>query len=132
MPSLYSRKILVADSDCSLTKIYQYYLKKFGFNTVSVHDGQNLVDAVHNDPLIYLVMMETVLPVLDGYSAARQIKQYDADISIIALTTNVISAAENDKRCFDAYLVKPFSMLSFLNAVKDCSFTGLEKRMSPP
>ncbi len=62
-----------------------------------------------------LIFMDCQMPVMDGFQAAKEIRKFDKDIPIIALTANVL-VAEKDK-CFDSgmndFIAKPITKESF-------------------
>jgi CheY-like chemotaxis protein len=68
-------------------------------------EALNAVKKEHFD----LVIMDIRMPVMDGYEAAKHIKEYDVTIPIIALTASVMQGAFENKESqyFDGYLRKP-------------------------
>jgi PAS domain S-box-containing protein len=117
--------ILLADDSPDNRLLIAAYLKKSGYLLDEVEDGQAAVD--HFMTRAYdAVLMDIQMPVLDGYSAVRKIRQWEAAnergrTPIIALTA---SALEGDVRratevgC-DLHVSKPVKKSTLLKAIAD-------------
>ena len=67
-------KILIVDDDENICELLRLYLEKDGFDTVVANDGEQAVDyAAKYSP--DLILLDIMLPKLDGWSAARYAKQ---------------------------------------------------------
>jgi DNA-binding response OmpR family regulator len=103
-------KILIAEDEKTLNKLISDYLESVGFLTFSVFNGNDAVaGCVSERP--DLVIMDIMLPGLDGIEATRKIRS-ESDIPVIILTAK---AEESDKLLgleigADDYMVKPFSI----------------------
>lgn len=103
------RRVLVVDDELPLARIVGSYLQAEGFAVDLAHDGPTAVQAARDtDP--ELVVLDVMLPGLDGIEACRRIRQF-SDCYIIMLTAR---DEEIDKVVglsvgADDYLVKPFS-----------------------
>jgi signal transduction histidine kinase/ActR/RegA family two-component response regulator len=82
-------------------------------------DGKSAIERCTKDPSIDLVLMDIQLPMIDGYSATRQIKEKRADLPIIAQTANAMS--DDRKKAFDAgcdeYIAKPLDREELTNKI---------------
>jgi PAS domain S-box-containing protein len=101
--------ILVAEDDDSSTKYITLVLKKKGFNVLCVNNGTEAVESCKNNPQIKMVFMDIQMPIMDGYEAAKLIREFDTNVPIIAQTA---FAFESDKEIvlthhFDDYIAKP-------------------------
>ena len=117
--------VLVAEDNPVNRKVIQIMLSRLGVTVSVVHDGQQAVDAVRltglegtsaqlNPP--DLILMDLHMPVMDGYSAAEKIRQFEVDfkrprLPIIALTADAFE--EDRQNCLavgmDDFLTKPIS-----------------------
>ncbi len=106
--------ILVVEDNLLNQKILSFYLKKH-FDIRVTSTGEEALDILRSE-VFDVVLMDLMLPGMDGYEATRQIRQLEKlmykqrKIKIIALTANTL---DNDKeRCLrfgmDGYLSKPF------------------------
>ncbi len=104
-----SRKILIADDEKHILDTVGAYLENAGFQVVTAKDGREALfvfRAEHPDLLILDVMM----PELDGWEAARLIRK-ESDVPIIFLTARVEDADQITglEIGADEYITKPFS-----------------------
>lgn len=102
-------KILVADDELELLNTVRAYLEDSGFQVVTVTNGRDALASVRHDTPD-LVILDLMMPVMDGWEAARQIRRESA-VPIIMLTARVDDA---DKVAglelgADDYVTKPFS-----------------------
>lgn len=114
-------RILLAEDDLNLGKILKPYLEAKNFQ-VSLHtNGQDALMAFQKNEFD-LVVLDVMMPVMDGFTAAENIRKTDKKIPIIFLTAKSL---EDDKlKGFnigaDDYITKPFNMellLARINAV---------------
>jgi len=100
-------RILVVDDERTIRDVVEQYLKREGYETVGVGDGEAAVEAATDADLVILDLM---LPKLDGLEVCRQIRA-EREVPIIMLTSK---SEEIDKLLglgmgADDYLTKPFS-----------------------
>ena len=104
-----SLKILIAEDDDTSSKLISIYVQKFGNGIITVKSGTEAVKACRDNPDIDLVLMDIQMPELNGYEATRQIRQFNAEVIIIAITAFAL-AGDREKAmgagCND-YISKP-------------------------
>jgi two-component system alkaline phosphatase synthesis response regulator PhoP len=111
-------KILVVDDEPSITKSIQYSLEKEGYQVIVAHTGPDGVElAKQHKP--NLVILDVMLPDLDGYEVCRMIRA-EMPVPIIMLTAK---GEEIDKVVgleigADEYVTKPFSLRELQARVK--------------
>ncbi|MCX9155477.1 ATP-binding protein [Niveibacterium sp. 24ML] len=117
-----SLHILVVEDSPTNAKVIETMLQRRGYRVSMVENGLRAVEAIAADTSFDLVLMDCEMPVLDGISATRRIREREqaaglASVPIIALTANAFE--EHRHKCFEAgmndFLVKPI-VLSALNA----------------
>ena len=116
------RSVLVAEDNDMNRQLASILLTRMGWRVGLAGDGQQALAALAAGPYD-LVLMDCMMPVMDGYEACRRLRRLEAAsgaprTTVVALTA---SAIEGDRqRCLDAgmddYLSKPFSAEQF-NAV---------------
>ena len=79
-------KILVAEDDIPSEKLISIAVKKYSNSTLKVGTGVEAVEACRNNTDIDLVLMDIQMPLMNGYEATRQIRQFNKDVIIIAQT----------------------------------------------
>lgn len=112
-------RILVVEDDPIIRQTVEYALKRAGFEAQSVADGLaglDLAQRIKPD----LVLLDLMLPGMDGYLVAEELRRTDTDVAIIMVTA---LDQERDKvRGLDAgaddYMTKPFSMEELLARVR--------------
>jgi FOG: CheY-like receiver len=105
-------KVILVVEDVDTNKLFfDAALRKTNAKIIWAMDGQEAVDLFKANK-IDLVLMDLQLPVKDGYTATREIKQINQDVPIIAQTAHVMSGEK--EKCLDAgcsdYLSKPIRL----------------------
>ncbi len=109
--ALQGRTVLLVDDDMRNTFALSKLLKKRGLNVVIADNGQMALEKLAQEKSVELVIMDIMMPVMDGYQAMREIRARKAwqRLPIIALTARAMP--EEQERCMEAgandYLVKP-------------------------
>ena len=104
--------ILVADDELRMRKLVKDFLKQKNYHIIEAEDGEQALNKFgENQNKINLVILDVMMPKLDGWSVLRQIRQMDKNVPIIMLTAR----AEEQDELFgfelgvDEYITKPFS-----------------------
>ena len=103
-------KILVVDDESRMRKLVHDFLAKQGFAVMEAENGEEAVDIFFSDKKIDLIILDVMMPKMDGWQVCREIRQY-SQVPIIMLT------AKSDERDellgfelgVDEYISKPFS-----------------------
>ena len=112
-------KLLVVEDDPNLGTILTEYLSVKGFETRLCRDGQEGYDAFTSD-VFSLCVLDIMMPVKDGFTLAKEIRQTDKNIPIIFLTAKSMKqdTIEGFRIGADDYITKPFSMEELLMRIK--------------
>ncbi|PID95222.1 MAG: DNA-binding response regulator [Bacteroidetes bacterium] len=104
-------RILLAEDDPNLGQILQSYLKAKGFPVQLCENGKEALTAFKEEDFDFCVL-DVMMPVMDGFSVAEEIRKTDKHTPILFLTAK--SMQEDKLKGFevggDDYLTKPFSM----------------------
>ena len=103
-------KVLLADDESRMRKLVKDFLSKKDILVLEAEDGEQACDIFFNDKDIALLILDVMMPKMDGWQVVREIRQY-SKIPIIMLT------AKSDERDellgfdlgVDEYITKPFS-----------------------
>ncbi|MEG1459566.1 MAG: response regulator transcription factor, partial [Acetivibrio sp.] len=103
-------KILVVDDESRMRKLVKDFLTRNNYDVVEAADGEAALDAFYEDKKIALILLDVMMPKLDGWQVCREIRRL-SKIPIIMLT------AKSDERDellgfelgVDEYISKPFS-----------------------
>lgn len=111
--------ILVVEDDPIIRTTVEYALKRAGFEVLAAEDGTSGLEAAlarHPD----LILLDLMLPGIDGYRFAEQVRQADPDVAIIMVTA--LDQPRDKVRGLDAgaddYVTKPFSMDELLARIR--------------
>ncbi len=103
-------KILVVDDEERMRKLVRDFLVKSGYLVIEASNGKEACDIFSSNKDISLVIMDVMMPVMDGYDASREIRA-SSDIPIIMVTAK--STEMDELRGFeigiDEYITKPFN-----------------------
>ena len=114
-------KILVVDDDLAINELIKVNLELAGYSVLSALDG-NKGYALCKQESPDLIVLDVMMPEVDGYTVAKRIRENDStkDIPIIMLTA--LNMLQNKVQGFnigvDDYLVKPFEMEELLVRIK--------------
>lgn len=102
-------KILVAEDDKSLNSLVHSYLVNNGYEAVSCYDGEEALSLLREQDFD-MVISDIMMPKLDGFALAKEIRAADKQIPILFMTAldDMPSQQHGYKLGVDDYLVKPF------------------------
>ena len=105
-------RILIVDDDPNVRDFLKLFLKFKGYRDVRTADkGQDALEAVKKEDL-RLVLLDIMLPDLNGVEVLRQVKETNPDVSVIMITgyPDEEKARELLKQGAYDYIVKPFDL----------------------
>ncbi|MGN0132687.1 MAG: response regulator transcription factor [Lachnospiraceae bacterium] len=103
-------KILVVDDESRMRKLVRDFLVRSNYEVIEAEDGAQALDIFFEDKDIALILLDVMMPKMDGWQVCREIRAY-SKVPIIMLTAR---ADERDELQgfdlgVDEYIVKPFS-----------------------
>ena len=113
-----AKKILIVEDDHNISELLQLYLNNEGYQTVIANDGGEGIDQFRKfQP--DLVLLDIMLPVMDGWGVLRTIRQ-DSKTPVIMLTAKgeTTDKVTGLKQGADDYITKPFEMKEVLARVE--------------
>lgn len=103
-------KILVVDDEARMRKLVKDFLSKSGYEVLEAEDGSQALDIFFEQNNIALIILDVMMPKMDGWQTCREIRQY-SKVPIIMLTAK--SDERDELQGFqlgvDEYISKPFS-----------------------
>ncbi|MGN1023148.1 MAG: response regulator transcription factor [Lachnospiraceae bacterium] len=103
-------KILVVDDEARMRKLIRDFLGKAGYTVAEAGDGQEAVEVFRREGDIACIIMDVMMPRMDGYQATKEIRK-TSQVPIIMLTAK--SEEQDELQGFelgiDEYVTKPFS-----------------------
>ena len=103
-------KVLVVDDESRMRKLVSDFLVRNGFAVVEAGDGEEAIDIFFQDKNIALIILDVMMPKMDGWQVCREIRKH-SKVPIIMLTAK---GEESDELQgfdlgVDEYISKPFS-----------------------
>ena len=112
-------KVLLAEDDKNLGSVLKAYLEAKGYSTTLCIDGKEALETYKRNDFDFCIL-DIMMPVMDGFTLAKEIRKMDTQIPILFLTAK--SMQEDKIYGFelgaDDYLTKPFSMEELLLLIK--------------
>lgn len=112
-------KILVVDDEQRMRKLVRDFLVKKNFEVLEAGDGEEAVDVFYENKDIALIILDVMMPKMDGWEVCREIRKY-SQVPIIMLTAK---GEDMDKILgleygADDYITKPFNILEVKARIK--------------
>ncbi len=120
--------ILLAEDDDNLGLLLQTYLKSKGFDVDLVRNGKTAFERF-NEQKFDFCLFDVMMPVMDGFTLAKEIREIDRKVPILFLTAKGLKEDKLEGFALgaDDYLTKPFSMEELLARI-----TAILRRVETP
>ncbi len=120
--SLRGKTILMADDDMRNIYALTTLIESAGANLICAYDGKEAVEKLQKNPQVDIVLMDIMMPVMNGYDAIAEIRKIDRykTIPVLAVTSKVVEGEK--ERCRDAgasdYIAKPLNNDLLINKIQ--------------
>ncbi|WP_217911168.1 HAMP domain-containing protein [Myxococcus sp. AM011] len=121
-PLLVNRKVLVVDDDVRNIFALNTVLERYGMKVAFAESAREGLAQLETDPDIELVLMDVMMPEMDGYQAMRAIRRMErvAHLPILALTAKAMKG--DREKCLEAgasdYITKPVDIEKLLSLLR--------------
>lgn len=118
--------ILLVEDNLVNQKVATFFLKSLGYESEIAENGLIAVNAIKNGGAFSTVLMDCMMPIMDGFTATQEIRKFEQEsgtikVPIIALTASIFD--EDIKHCYEAgmddYLAKPIDKAAFEEKLKE-------------
>jgi two-component system, chemotaxis family, sensor kinase CheA len=118
---LEGKKVLLVDDDVRNVYALSNFLELYGMNITFAENGQECLDILEKTPDFDLILMDIMMPEMDGYETIRKLREMpEFNIPIIALTAKAMK--EDREKCMAVgasdYIVKPFNPDQLLSLIR--------------
>ena len=113
-------KILVVDDESRMRKLVKDFLVKRNFEVLEAENGADAIDVFFSKKDIALVILDVMMPKMNGFDVAKNIRQAKLAIPILMLTAKgtIDDKTEGFDCGADDYLVKPFDIQEVLLRIR--------------
>lgn len=102
-------KILIAEDEKPISDLIKMSLLCEGYSCTCAYDGREAADLIENESFD-LVLLDIMLPEIDGYELLSYVKQYDMPVIFITAKSGVQDRVKGLRAGADDYIVKPFEI----------------------
>lgn len=114
-------KVLIVDDDRDNVRILQVTLKHHGYEVFKAYDGEEALDVLFHNQDIELILLDIMMPVMDGITTLKRIRQHEEydDIKVIMQTAKTTAEAIHETKNQGIYhfVGKPFSRRYLLETI---------------
>ncbi|KAA1425288.1 response regulator transcription factor [Mumia zhuanghuii] len=105
-------RLLVVDDDASILDLLASSLRFAGFDVATATDGRQALDTIVTDPALDLVVLDVMMPRVDGFEVVKRLRAERREVPVIFLTARDTPADRVSGLTAggDDYLAKPFSL----------------------
>lgn len=106
-----NKRVLVVEDEASIREFIVINLKRRGYEAVEAENGERALEIFANDRDFQIVLLDIMMPGIDGLKVCREIRKADENIGIIMLTarTQNVDKIRGFNQGADDYITKPFS-----------------------
>lgn len=113
-----STTIIIAEDEEYNFRFIKELLNHFNFDIIHTRNGLETVNACKSNPNIKLVLMDIKMPLMDGHTAAKLIKEFYPELPIIAQSAYALDIEiDKYKNVFDSYITKPINSKLLLEII---------------
>ena len=113
-------KILVVDDESRMRKLVKDFLTREGYIVLEAGDGMEAMDLFYEDKDIALIILDVMMPKMDGFEMIRRIRKTDKQTPVLFLTARsaINDVVEGFELGANDYLKKPFGILELIIRIK--------------
>lgn len=110
--------LLIADDELRIREVIKEYALSYDYTVFLASDGLEAIEIIKSNP-IDLVLLDIMMPNLDGFSAAKQIKELkNVPIIMLSARSEEYDKLKGFELGIDDYVVKPFSLKELMARIK--------------
>ncbi|MDB5776673.1 MAG: response regulator, partial [Herbaspirillum sp.] len=120
--SLAGRKVLIVDDDLRNIFALTTVLERHQMHVVFAENGRDGIELLHNDPAIEIVLMDIMMPEMDGYDTMRAIRNLTQFKTLPIITLTAKAMKGDREKCFAAgasdYITKPVDIAQLVSLMR--------------
>jgi DNA-binding response OmpR family regulator len=115
-------RILIVEDDPDLVALVKRWLERDGHQVQHAPDGASGLESLKRAPLPHLVLLDVMLPKMDGFEVLRQLRAEprtkDLPVVMVSSFSRDVDAARGRELGADDYIVKPLMEVDFLKRIE--------------
>ena len=111
-------KILIVEDDQTISKLIAASLSISGYESIPCFDGEEAIHIIKNDPRIDLILLDIMLPKMDGFQVMEAIRPLGIPVIFLTAMGDVSERVKGLKSGAEDYIVKPFEPLELLARIE--------------
>ncbi|MDP8258578.1 MAG: response regulator [Candidatus Aadella gelida] len=111
------KKILIIDDEPHIIKMVKSRLEANGYEVVTAFNGKEGLDKMHQENPD-LIIVDILMPIMDGYTFVRELKKEEKEIPVIVLTANTGMTDLFDGEGVTDHIYKPFKTEELLEKIR--------------
>ena len=119
------KKILIVDDDPRNIFALKLTLKSKGYDVRSSLSGNEAITMLKNEPDIKVILMDMMMPDMDGYQTMKNIRKTEPINNSIIIAVTAQAMPEDREKCLEAgaddYVTKPINVDTLLNTIEKLS-----------
>ncbi|MDD2386393.1 MAG: PAS domain S-box protein [Bacteroidales bacterium] len=114
-------KVIIAEDDLNSFLIYSAYARNANWNIIHVINGIEAVETARENLDVDLILMDIRMPLMNGATAAKKIREFLPDVVIIAQSAFAPNQNDSDQTSlFNKYVTKPIDKRTFIRVIGEC------------
>ncbi len=111
-------RILIIEDEMAINKMLCLNLGITGYETVSLYDGQEVLDWLEEDGAADLALLDVMLPKIDGFALLQPLLEHNIPVIFLTAKGDIESKLQGLTNGAEDYIVKPFEMLEVMARIE--------------
>lgn len=111
-------RILIIEDEIAINKMLCLNLGITGYETVSLYDGQEVLDWLEEDGAADLALLDVMLPKIDGFALLQPLLEHNIPVIFLTAKGDIESKLQGLTNGAEDYIVKPFEMLEVMARIE--------------
>ena len=111
-------RILIIEDEIAINKMLCLNLGITGYETVSLYDGQEVLDWLGEDGAADLALLDVMLPKIDGFALLQPLLEHNIPVIFLTAKGDIESKLQGLTNGAEDYIVKPFEMLEVMARIE--------------
>lgn len=117
-----SNKILIIDDMSTHLLLLQTILEEEGYEVMALDNGKEAIEAIESDQDIRLILLDIMMPELDGYQILDKVKSENKNVNIPVIVVSAKTDSSSIKKALEKgafdYVTKPLNVYDIKNKIK--------------